>query len=220
MPSPTEFRLPDWFHLAAVFFAGGAGALAAIRRRYDVVGVAFLSLVSGLGGALVRDVVLQRGVPSIFLDGRYILTVVFAGLVAYAFGHKAPRIASVLSVSDAIGLAAYAVIGAQMSVQAGVSLSASVVVGMVNAVGGGLIRDILVREEPIMFRPGHFYALAAAAGSTSFVLLHRRAELEGGLSGAVAVAVAFLIRILAVRYDWKTRPMEPSRDEDRGSIGD
>lgn len=214
-----EFRLPDWFHLLAVFFAGGAGALAAIRRRYDVVGVAFLSLVSGLGGALLRDVVLQRGVPSIFLDGRYMAAVGTACLVAYAFGHKAPRVAPLLSVSDAIGLAAYAVIGSQLAVQSGLSLAASVVVGTVNAVGGGLIRDILVREEPLMFRPGHFYALAATAGSTCFVLLHRRAGLDGGIAGGLAVGLAFLLRILAVRYDWKTRPVTPAA-EDRDALGD
>jgi uncharacterized membrane protein YeiH len=217
MTPPAVFQLPDWFHLAAVFFAGSAGAVAAIRRGYDVIGVAFLSLVSGLGGALIRDVILQRGAPVSFLDGRYVLTVAMACLVSYACGHRWTRLAPVLSVPDALGLAAYSVIGAQMSVQTGLSLPASVVVGTVNAVGGGLIRDILVREEPLMFRPGHFYALAAAAGSTTFVLLYRKAGYGGGFSGAVAVGLAFSLRVLAVRYDWKTRPVTRSAAAGPGS---
>ena len=220
MISPSEFQLPDWFHLAAVFFAGGSGAVAAIRRGHDVVGVAFLSLVSGLGGALVRDVILQRGPPAIFMDGRYFLSVAGACLAAYAGGHRWTRLAPVLSIPDALGLAAYAVIGAQLALQTGFSLSAAVVVGTVNAVGGGLIRDILVREEPLMFRPGQFYALAAVAGSTAYLLLHRYAGLGGGLSGTLAVVLAFALRVLAVRYDWKTRSVTLPEGTERGSIGD
>lgn len=201
----AEFQLPDWFHLSAVFFGGIAGAIAALRRRYDVIGVGVLALVSGLGGGLIRDVILQRGTPQFFTDGRYMMSVACACVGAYGFSHWVKRLASVFSLLDAVGLAAYSVIGAQLSLSSGLSLPAAVVVGTINAVGGGLIRDILTREEPLMFRPGHFYALAAAVGSAAFILLHKKAHLDGGTAGMISVALAFALRALAVRYDWRTR---------------
>jgi uncharacterized membrane protein YeiH len=210
----AQFQLPDWFHLSAVFFGGIAGAIAAVRRRYDVIGVGVLALVSGLGGGLIRDVILQRGTPLIFTDGRYIIAVAFACVGAYGFSHWVKRLASVFSLLDALGLAAYSVIGAQLSLTAGLSLPAAVVVGTINAVGGGLIRDILTREEPLMFRPGHFYALAAAAGSAAFVLLHRKVHLDGGTAGTTSVILAFALRALAVRYDWRTRALSPTGEAD------
>ena len=210
MDSPA-FELPLWFHLAATFVFAVTGAIAAIRRNYDVVGVFFLALVTGLGGALLRDgLFLQNGPALMLRDWRYLPTVAVACGFGWWFGHWHDRFNLVFSVIDALGLAAYGVIGSQLSLQSGLSAPAAVLVGVVNAAGGGLLRDIIVREEPIIFRAGQFYALAATAGCVLFVTLVVRFHISPPAAGTVAVASTFVFRLLAIHYDWKTSPLRQS----------
>lgn len=210
MDSPA-FELPPWFHLAATFVFAVTGAIAAIRRGYDVVGVFFLALVTGLGGALLRDGLFLHHGPALMLrDWRYLPAVAVACGFGWWFGHWHDRFNLAFSVLDALGLAAYGVIGSQLSLQSGLSAPAAVLVGVVNAAGGGLLRDILVREEPIIFRAGQFYALAATAGCGLFVTLVRKSGLSAPAAGTISVVSTFVFRALAIRYDWKTAPLRPA----------
>ena len=207
MDSPV-FQLPQWFHLAATFVFAVTGAIAAIRRNYDIVGVFFLALVTGLGGALLRDgLFLQNGPALMLRDWRYLPTVAVACGFGWWFGHWHDRFNLVFSVIDALGLAAYGVIGSQLSLQAGLSAPAAVLVGVVNAAGGGLLRDIIVREEPIIFRAGQFYALAATAGCVLFVTLVVKFGVSAPVAGTVSLVSTFIFRLLAIHYNWKTSPL-------------
>jgi uncharacterized membrane protein YeiH len=207
MPDPQiPIQLPIAFDVGATFVSGLAGALVAVRRQYDFVGVFALAFVTGLGGALLRDgVFLQNGPPMAVRDNRYLMAVLAATLVGLGIDQLSTSLSRVILVFDAVGLGVYAVVGADRSLAAGLGYLGAILVGVVNAVGGGLLRDVLTREEPVLFKPGQYYATAAALGSALYVGL-RALEMHPQAAAFIAAGIAILVRLLAVRYDWRTRP--------------
>ncbi|MGH7782482.1 MAG: trimeric intracellular cation channel family protein [Candidatus Binatia bacterium] len=121
--------------------------------------------------------------------------------------HLAKTYATVLSLVDALGLGIYAVVGAQKSLDYGLPVGAAILVGAVNAAGGGLLRDVLTREVPLLFKPGQFYALTAVVGAVVFVslVLVGRMDVQG--AALVAIGSTFVLRVLAIRFDWRSPPM-------------
>jgi len=205
---PNVLELPVWFHLGATFVFAVTGAIAAIRKRYDVVGVFALAFVTGVGGALLRDgLFLQQGPPLFLTDWRYLPVIAAACGAGYWFGRHVTRLGRLFNVVDALGLAAYGVIGARMALGAGLSEPAAVLVGVVNATGGGVLRDLLSREEPLMFKPAQFYVLATLAGTGLFVLLRGRFGLTLELAALAGFTATLLLRLLALQYDWRTAPL-------------
>ena len=114
---------------------------------------------------------------------------------------------TVLSLVDALGLGIYAVVGAQKSLNRGLPLGAAILVGAVNAAGGGLLRDVLTREVPLLFKPGQFYALTAVVGAAVFVALTLSERMDLQNAAFVAIGSTFLLRVLAIRFDWRTPPV-------------
>jgi uncharacterized membrane protein YeiH len=220
MPDPQiPIQLPLAFDLGATFVAGLAGALVAVRRQYDYVGVFALAFVTGLGGALIRDgVFLAQGPPMAVRDSRYLVAVVAATLVAVGINQLNRPLARVVLVLDAIGLGVYAVVGADRSLAAGLGHLGAILVGVVNAVGGGVLRDVLTREEPVLFKPGQYYASAAAFGAFLYVGFRATLDMTPQPAALIAGGVAILVRLLAVRYDWRTRPWYWWHDHG-GSVG-
>lgn len=205
---PADFDLPSLFHYAATFVLALTGALAASRRHYDIVGVFVLAFVTGLGGSLLRDgIFLGIEPPLVMRDWHYVAVVVLASVLGARVYERLDRYGSGFALLDAAGLAAYAVVGTQMSLAQGLAIPAAVLVGTVNAVGGGLLRDVLAREEPLLFQPSQFYALTAAAGATAFAALTLGTSLPGSVSGAIACALIFALRVAAIRFDWRTKPV-------------
>ena len=100
-------------------------------------------------------------------------------------------------------------VGASKAIDAGLAIPACIVVGVVNAVGGGLIRDVLVREEPLMLKPGQFYAIASLLGVSCYALLTRFSQVPLVGSAVTAIAITFVLRLLAIFFDWKTRSILP-----------
>ena len=202
------FVLPIEFDLAATFLFALTGAWAAIRRDHDFVGVVALAFVVGVGGGLVRDAVfLQEGAPAVMQDVLYLWAVVAAVGVGVLLYPLAGRFERLIAVVDAAGLGAYAVVGAQKSLAAGISPTGAVLVGVINAVGGGLIRDVLVRQEPLFFKPGQFYALAALAGCTLFVVLAEGWRLPPEQAAWIAIVCTFFFRMMAIELNWRTVPV-------------
>ncbi|VTT98440.1 Uncharacterized protein OS=Anaeromyxobacter sp. (strain Fw109-5) GN=Anae109_2951 PE=4 SV=1: UPF0126: UPF0126 [Gemmataceae bacterium] len=220
MPDPS-IQLPIEFDVLATFVSAVAGALVAVRRGYDYVGVFALAFVTGLGGALLRDgIFLQTGPAAVVRDSRIILAVLAATLVSAAINQLGRRLSLFVLVFDAVGLGVYAVVGADRSQAAGLGHLGAVLVGVVNAVGGGVLRDVLTREEPVLFKPGQFYGMAALTAAGVFVGLtacltgYERPAAVAGAAAGVAM------RLLAVRYDWKTRPLYwKDWKQHRGSVG-
>jgi len=206
MPHP-DFVLPLHVDLGATLLFALSGALAAARRGYDPVGLFVLALVTGVGGGLLRDgLFLQQGPPAFVQEPAYLLVVAAASVLGYFFAAGLARIGGLLFVVDALGLGAYAVVGAQKSLALGLGVAPALLVGVVNAVGGGLLRDVLVREEPFLFKPGDFYALVAAAGAGLFCLLAVQQQWPAAHAAAAAIPATFGLRLLSHRLGWRTRP--------------
>jgi uncharacterized membrane protein YeiH len=186
--------------LSAVLASGLSGALLASQKRFDLGGLAFLTLVAGLGGGLIRDVLLQQGLPVALSTPNYLLTVIAAAVVGYFFEKHVRRVLPAIIVVDAAGLGLYAVIGCIRASEAGLSPLPTVVVGVLTAVGGGLLRDILAGDAPVIFQR-EVYATAALLGSVLFVGLSR---LGAGpeTAGAVGFSSASGLRLLSVWRGW------------------
>jgi uncharacterized membrane protein YeiH len=203
-----QFQIPIIFDLGATFVFGITGALAALRRGYDVVGLFALAFASGVGGGLLRDgLFIQQGPPVLTTDGRYLVAILAAGLVGLLFRRWVHRFTKVIAIIDALGLGAYAVVGVQKSIAAGLSIPAAVLVGVINAVGGGLLRDLLVRDEPLLLKPGQFYALAALGGCLLFVLLTVYLGMPASRAALITIAFTFVVRVLAIQFNWRTKSL-------------
>lgn len=210
----TTVALPIAIDLGATVLFSITGAMVAIRRHYDAVGLFVLALACGLGGGLLRDgVFIQAGPPVAMRNGSYIIAV-FAGcvLAALFFSHV-ERLSKPFLIIDALGTAAYGVVGASKAAEAGLAVPACIFVGVVNAVGSGLIRDVLVREEPLFFKPGQFYVIASVLGVAgfAFAVYFHAPILPSAIS---AIAVTFVVRLMAIMFDWKTKSILRSPPSD------
>jgi uncharacterized membrane protein YeiH len=212
----AAFHLPVWFDLGATFAFALTGAFAAIKRGYDIVGVFFLALASGIGGGLIRDGVFIPGgaATPLLTDPRYIELVAAATVAGALFGGRAKKFHRLIAVVDALGLGAYAAFGTEKALSASLAVPAAVLVGVINAAGGGLLRDILTREEPLVFKPGQFYVLTAVAGAVVFVFCAVTLGRSGTVAAIAAVAVTFVFRALTIVFNWRTAPVGSPGEED------
>ena len=213
MPTAT-FQLPALFDLGATFAFALTGALAGIKRGYDIVGVFFLALVSSIGGGLIRDgVFIPATTPTPLLtDARYIQVILAATVVSIVFGKRVKHFRRVIAIIDAVGLGAYAAFGTQKALFAGLAVPAAVLVGVINAAGGGLLRDIITREEPLVFKPGQFYVLTALAGSVLFVFFVTELGLTPTHAAVGAIGLTFVFRALSITLNWRTTSVSELTD--------
>ena len=201
------FLLPIEFDLAATFLMALTGAWLASRRGYDLVGAFMLAFVTGVGGGLLRDSVFIKQIPLVMQDARYLGVVVAAVVVGTLTHRLAERFERLIAYVDALALGVYGVVGANKALIAGIAPVPALLVGMCNAVGGGLLRDVLVREEPLVFKPGQLYSLAALGGCVLFVVLSYYYGIDTHHAAWIAIGVTALLRLLAIRFDWTTRSL-------------
>jgi uncharacterized membrane protein YeiH len=201
----VSFLLPLEIDLAATFLAAVAATWAASRRDYDLVGVFMLAFVSSVGGGLLRDSVFVLQVPVVMQSAGYLWAILAAVAVGIATLRYAERFVHLFAYADALALGVYGIYGANRALIAGLAPLAAILVGVCNAVGGGLIRDILVREEPIVFKPGQLYTLASAAGVTVFVALTDGYGVDTWQAAWIAICVTVAMRLAAIRFNWTTR---------------
>ena len=194
------------FDLFAVFMFASSGALSAIRKKYDFIGVLVLAFVSGLGGGLIRDsIFIQAGPPKAVTDSSYLIVILVAFTLSMIFHGKFNKLRRTTLIVDALGLGAYGVVGSHAALEAGLVPLAAILVGIFNATGAGLIRDVLIREEPIIFKPGQFYAGAANLGCSIFVILVKVMGYDNTFAAIISTLVTFVFRLLSVRYNWQTK---------------
>lgn len=215
----THFPLPTWFDLVATFLFAVAGTLLAIRKGYDIVGVFTVAFVSAVGGGLIRDgLFLQQGPPVITTTGSYLLIIVLGCIVGTLFQSAMNRLQFLIALFDALGLGAYAIVGIEKAYVAGLAFPAMVLVGVVNAVGGGIFRDILTREEPMVFRPGQFYVAVTFVGCLLFATLITYKVVSNLQAGILTIAVTFTLRALAIRYNWQTTSLAEKNKDNTVSL--
>jgi uncharacterized membrane protein YeiH len=197
-----------YFDLLAVLLFSISGSLAAISKKFDFIGVLIVAFFSSVGGGLIRDAIfIQSGPPMVVTNSSYLFVILLGFAVSMFFYKKLSKMVMTMKLVDAISLGMYSVVGASAALHAKLVPLAAVMIGMFNAVGAGLIRDVLISEVPVIFKPGRFYAGAAIVGSSLFTFLFGFLGVDETIAGLVAIVSTFLVRILSVRFDWRTKPV-------------
>ncbi|MGY0018821.1 trimeric intracellular cation channel family protein [Streptomyces sp. cg35] len=192
-----------WLDLIGIFVFAISGALMAVRKNWDVFGIAALAEVTALGGGLFRDLVIGAVPPAAFTDLGYFLTPLIAAALVFFLHPEVERTQTAVNVFDAAGLGLFCVTGTTKAYDYGLGLTASAALGLATAVGGGVTRDIIANEVPSLVRwDRDLYAVPAMVGAAIVVLCIRFDSLNGITSG-IAVLTAFVLRLLAMRYHWR-----------------
>ena len=184
---------------AAVAVFGASGALAAARRKHDIITFGFFAAVTGVGGGTLRDLLISAPV---FWVGRpaYIIVCLVAALAIWVLGWGRGRERLLLWL-DALGMAAYAIVGALKATSAGVPPFSAIIMGVLTASFGGVIRDVLAHEPSILLRR-ELYVTPALVGASLFVGLNAL-DLPLVLSGTAGFLAAFLVRAGAILFGWQ-----------------
>lgn len=177
-----------------------SGALAAGRKRLDLLGVFVLASVTAIGGGTVRDLLLDRHPMFWLSDATYLGVIATAVAITFAYVHYRPPPLASLLVADALGLALFSIAGAQIAQQAGLPPAAVVVLGTVTGVGGGVIRDVLSAEIPFVLRRGNLYASTVILGIAVYLVLE---SVGVGRQSASLVGMALVagVRFAAIRWE-------------------
>ena len=187
-----------WLNLAGTFVFGLSGGLAAVRARLDLFGVVVLATVVALAGGVIRDLLIGTP-PATFRDWRYLAAAGAAGLATFAARTTLEQAWNVIQVADAAGLALFCVTGAAKAVEYRVGPAQAIVLGAVTGIGGGMLRDVLLRQVPTVLR-NDLYAVPALAGAAVVVAAHA----SGSASPAfplLGFVVCFAVRLVGLRFN-------------------
>lgn len=180
--------------IAGTFVFALSGAFKGVRRELDWLGIAVLAVLTGVGGGIVRDVLLGDTPPAVFRDERYLMVCLAGAVAVIAFGRTISKGWNRVMVADALGLGLFAAMGAAKGAAFGLGPLGTVLVGGLTAVGGGVIRDVLVGDRPAVLYKG-YYATAALTGAAVLVgltALDTPEALRLGLAAGVASTLRFL----------------------------
>lgn len=186
--------------LGGTFVFAISGAMAAVKHRLDIFGVLVLSFAAGNAGGVTRDLLIGATPAAAIANWKYLAVSVLAGLLTFVWYPITDRFRNDVLWFDAVGLAFFAVAGAEKALFYGLSPVMAALLGMLTGIGGGMLRDVLVTEIPAVLR-ADLYALAALAGAGVVVtghVLHApvvASTIIGGL-------LCFALRFFAIRYGW------------------
>jgi uncharacterized membrane protein YeiH len=227
VPVSDLFRALD---LTGVFANALLGGVIARREKLDPVGFAVLAVLSGLGGGLIRDTLLQRGTPVALTDYAYLLTALGAAALSFLVRIERPVWERTWPVVDALALGCWAAAGAQKTLDAGLGWLPAVLLGTITAVGGGAVRDIVLRRVPAILGGTTLYATCAVAASGVLVVLYENGHPTAGSLAALAVGAGLCLlarwrgwilpsadawspaRVVPVRYRTRRHPSPEHRD--------
>jgi len=199
--------LPLWIDLAAVGFGalqGGAFVAAGRDERndFDILGVAVFALVMGLGGGVIRDVMLGQ-VPAAMRDDTYLLVAVAAGFAGMFVADHVGRLRWTFDALDALVVGLFVIVGALKTQDAGLPGGAIIVLGALTGVGGGVVRDLLARRPVLLVQRSTPYALVALAGAAAFVAFDTVGT-SRFVAAAACLVVVFALRMLALTRGWRS----------------
>lgn len=191
---------PDYIYytdLMGTMLFAISGAMAANRRKIDIFGATFTGFVTAIGGGSLRDVFLNLR-PIWVDDGNYLIAILIGVFLSAVLNDKLDRFSRTLTLFDAMGIAFFTIVGLQKSITYESSTIAAVILGMFSAVMGGVIRDTLMNETPLIFRK-EIYATACLSGAILYVTLPYFGFSEG-INAFLSALLIFTVRILAVKY--------------------
>ena len=186
--------------LAGTFVFAISGAAEGVKHRLDVFGVSVLAFVAGNAGGVIRDLLIGAVPPSAIHNSSYIVVSLIAGVATFLWYRRITRLQQVMLLFDAAGLGLFAVSGTYKALAYGINPFVAGLLGMLTGIGGGMLRDVLVREIPVVLR-ADFYALAALSGAIVVIVGHvlHWPLLPTTIAGAL---VCFSMRFVAIRRGW------------------
>ena len=196
-----------WLDLTGVAVFAISGALTASRKQMDIIGFILIATVTGIGGGTLRDVLLDRGPVYWVAQPEYLWTCAAVAVAVYFTAHKVESRFRLLVWADAMGLALFTVIGAGVATSLGAPPLVAILMGVMSASFGGMVRDVLCAEIPLILRR-EIYITAAAAGAGIYVLVDRIAEAPVAAT-ASGFAAAFVIRAIAILKGWSLPTYHP-----------
>ncbi len=193
----TIFNVLDL--LATIAFAV-SGALAAMNKRFDPFGVGIIAMTTAIGGGTLRDMLIGRTPVGWMQDLNY-LYMIFIGLgMALIFRHKLQKLRKTFFLFDTIGLGLFTITGVEIGINAGLNPIICIMLGTMSASFGGVLRDVLCNEVPVIFQR-EIYALASLIGGSCFLLLLKTGW-EQDIIYVLTALIVISIRLLAVKYNW------------------
>ncbi|RZU65421.1 putative membrane protein YeiH [Microterricola gilva] len=201
--STALFVIPLWLDLTAVAIGAIQGAMFAARmkdRRIDLLGVAIIGVAVGLGGGLLRDVLINQ-LPAALASNWYLPVATASALIGMALVRVFDKLNPLIIGLDAVTIGLFGAIGVTKALAYGVPEVPAAFVGVLSAVGGSILRDMMLNLPIALMHVGSLYAVAAGVGCTLLVIL-ASAGVQITIAGIVCVGVTTIIRLLAVRFGW------------------
>lgn len=200
----NNFIFPDillyLLDMVGVIACAIAGTLLAQHKGFDIAGCILVSMVNAIGGGTLRDMALDRHPLFWMSDLNYVIVITITSLILQIFFHLYLKIDNALKLFDAIGLAASSVIGFKIALTQDMSPVIAIMMGVWTAIIGGMLRDIICNEIPLVLQR-EIYISASIAGSVTYLLLDSLG-MDAGLNEFVMLGVIFAVRMLALRFDW------------------
>ena len=199
----ATFFIPLWADLLAIGIGAMQGAMFAAQfrdRRLDLLGVAIIGIATGFGGGLIRDVLLSE-VPAALSSNWYLIVAVAAALLGMLLERAFSRLSPLITALDALTIGLFCAIGTTKALAAGLPEIPAIFVGVLAAVGGSILRDMLLNLPIALMHVGSLYAIAATIGASGLVAL-LALGVDPLLAATICVAATFGVRILAVLFNW------------------
>lgn len=216
----ADVSIPLWANLLAVGIGSLQGALFAAQfrdRRLDLLGVAIIGIATGFGGGVLRDILLNQ-VPTALLSNWYLPVATASALIGMLLQRIFTRIQPLITALDALTIGIFGAIGTTAALAAGLPAIPAVFVGSVSAVGGSILRDLLLSVPIALMQVGSLYAVAALVGSAALVTFVAIGT-PAILAAVICVVLTFVVRILAVLFHWTLPEQRPLRRGTRGRPG-
>ena len=179
-----------------------SGVIAAVERKFDLVGAFIIGFVTALGGGTTRDLLMGSTPVTWMREPHYLLVIVAAMALCYLFFPQLSKVRKSIFIFDSIGLGLFSILGLQKALIAELSVPVALILGIVSAVFGGVIRDVLTNQVPLIFRK-EIYALASLAGALLY-WLGTLLNLSSALNALISISLVVLIRSLAVSRGWES----------------
>ena len=192
-----------WLDLIGVFVFATSGALTAIDNEFDIVGSTIVGFITALGGGTLRDMMIGKTPVGWMTDTNYLWTVALAVAISYLFKRNIMRLKKGMFFFDTIGIGVFTILSVQKTIQLGLPAPVVLMMGVVSAVFGGVIRDVLTNEIPFIFRK-EVYASACLLGGLIFYITEKLG-IHHNINMLVSMSVVIVIRYLSVRNGWTLR---------------
>lgn len=193
-------RVLYYLDMVGVIACAIAGTLLAQHKGFDISGCILVSMVNAIGGGTIRDMALDRHPLFWMTDLNYVIVITVTSLILQIFFHLYHKIDKALKLFDAVGLAAFSVIGFKVALSQGAVPVIAILMGICTAIVGGMIRDIICNEIPLVLQR-EIYITASIIGSLVYLLLDFLG-LYTGINDLIMLVVIFAVRMLAIRFDW------------------